>query len=41
MTRVERFRAVKNFQPVDHQTPPGVSHDQYCLYLRLLNHYLS
>ena len=26
---------------VDHQTPPGVSLDQYRLYLRLLNHYLS
>lgn len=26
---------------VDHQTPPGVSLDQYRLYLRLLNEYTS
>jgi hypothetical protein len=26
---------------VDHQTPPGVSLKQYCVYLRLLNEYTA
>ncbi len=26
---------------VDHQTPPGVSLEQYCVYLRLLNDYMN
>jgi len=39
MNHVERFRAVMNFQPVDHQTPPGVSLEQYYVFLKLFKEY--
>jgi hypothetical protein len=32
---------MNHVERVDHQTPPGVSLDQYRLYLRLLNEYTA